>query len=61
MKLKLTELEQHKVDEAYRNLASTLGGIKRRELKPKEAEAMKVLEGSVQNLEAFRLMASHKP
>lgn len=54
--MKLTELQRHEIDEALIKSSSVLCNVKRRVLKGKNLEAMKLLESAVQNMEIFRGM-----
>jgi hypothetical protein len=56
MVMKLTELQRHEIDEALIKSSSVLCNVKRRVLKGKNLEAMKLLESAVQNMEIFRGM-----
>lgn len=49
--MKITELQVHKIDESYRNSSQVLHEIKRKALKGKDLDFMKMLESVVQTLE----------
>jgi len=54
--MKLTELQRHEIDEALAKSSGVLASIKRRVLKGKNLEAMKLLESAVTNMEIFRMI-----
>jgi len=55
MKLKLTEIQKHKIQTALRDAADVLREIKLKTLKGEALTDMKVLEQSVQGLEVFAI------
>lgn len=57
--MKLTELQRHQIDLSLSYSASVLTQIKKKQLRGKNLEAMKVLETVVTNLEIFRLLKTN--
>lgn len=55
MKLKLTELQKHKIQSSSRDLSSVLQEIKNKSLSGEALTDMKMLEQAVQHLEIFTL------
>jgi len=54
--MKYTDLQKHKISEALSEASSVLSEIKRKTLKGKDLEHMKILESAVQNLEVMRMV-----
>jgi hypothetical protein len=55
MKLELTEIQKHKILEAYRNASDVLREIKLKTLKDDALKDMKILEDGVSHIECFLL------
>ena len=57
--LKLSELQNYKIQEALQKANRVLQEIKSKPLKGKELEAMKTLERAVSELELFAILCAH--